>query len=107
MAVKANITMDQGTTFSTQITLTDANNNPLNLTGYTGESQMRKWYTSNTATNFNIALANGVIILSMDANTTASITDGRYVYDVKLTDASGNVTRIVEGQVTVTPEVSM
>lgn len=107
MAVKANITIDQGSTFSTQITLTDANNNPLNLTGYTSESQMRKWYTSNTAINFNVALANGVITLSMDANTTASITDGRYVYDVKLTDLSGNVTRIVEGQVTVTPEVSM
>jgi hypothetical protein len=31
---------------------------------------------------------------------------GRYVYDVELTDTSNSISRIVEGIVTVTPQVT-
>jgi hypothetical protein len=37
---------------------------------------------------------------------TAAMTSGRYVYDVLLTDSSGDKTRILEGHATVTPSVS-
>ena len=106
MATKANIVIDQGTTFNTTITLTDEGGNLLDLSAYTGESQLRKWYTSSNAINFGITLVNGVVNLSMAANTTATLSAGRYVYDVILTDGSNNVTRVVEGIVTVTPRVS-
>jgi hypothetical protein len=106
MATKANITIDQGASFNTIISLTDDAGNALNLTGYTGESQIRKWYTSNNYTNFTLALANGQVQISLDANTTAAISSGRYVYDVILTDSTNTVTRVVEGIVTVTPRVS-
>lgn len=108
MAIKANIVVDQGATFNTTINLTDENDAPLNLNGYTGSAQMRKHYTSSNAVNFivDVAPTTGTVSLSLSANTTISITPGRYVYDVELTDNSGIVSRIVEGIVTVTPNVT-
>jgi len=106
MATKANITIDQGTTFNTQIELTDDAGNMLDLSAYTAESQIRKSYTSTTAVNFDVTLTTGFVNLSLDANTTANMVAGRYVYDAILIDGSNNVTRVVEGIVTVTPRVS-
>ena len=108
MATKANLTIDQGATFNTVITLTDNDGNPINLTGYSGASQMRKHYTSSTAYSFNVSLGGelGTITLSMSANTTANIASGRYLYDVELTDTSSLVSRVFEGIVTVNPNIT-
>jgi hypothetical protein len=106
MATKANITIDQGTTFNTSVSLTDSYGNPLDLSGYTANSQVRKWYTSSTSVNFGVTLDSGNIFLTMNSATTANLTPGRYVYDVLLTDTHNSVTRVVEGIVTVTPRVS-
>ena len=108
MAFKANITIDQGTDFSTSINVTDDNGDAVDLSGYTGAAQMRKHYTSSTASDFTIAItaATGVVQLSMNAATTNAISAGRYVYDCELTDGSGVVSRVVEGVVTVTPGVT-
>ena len=106
MATKANISIDQGTTFNTEILLTDDAGNPLDLLGYTAESQIRRWYNSSNAVSFNVNLTNGSILLSLDANTSSNLVYGRYLYDVVLTDGQGAVTRVVEGIVTVTPRVS-
>ena len=38
--------------------------------------------------------------------TTAAIDAGRYVYDLMITSGSGDKTRVVEGQATVTPGVT-
>lgn len=106
MATKANILIDQGATFNTEIYLTDESGNALDLSGYTANSQIRKWYTSNNAVNFTITLGSGIVNLSLPANTTSNLEAGRYVYDVILRDNSNTVTRVVEGIVTVTPRVS-
>jgi hypothetical protein len=108
MASKANLVIDQGATFSTTLNLQDQNSDTLSFTGYTGISSLKKWYTSANSTPFNVTVnANtGTITLAMNASTTASIYAGRYVYDVSLTDSSNNVSRIVEGIVTVTPAVT-
>lgn len=106
MATKANLVIDQGSTFSTDLTLKDENGDSLNLSGYSANSQMRKWYTSSNATAiFTTNVANGVISLSLTANQTGSITAGRYVYDVEITDGS-SISRVVEGIITVTPQVT-
>jgi hypothetical protein len=106
MATKANISIDQGTSFNTTINLTDDSGNPLDLSAYTANSQLRRWYTSSNSINFGIALANGSIILSMNSATTANLSYQRYVYDVIVTDSTNTVTRVVEGIVTVNPRVS-
>lgn len=108
MATKANIIIDQGTTFSTVINLTDDNGDAINLTGYTGDAEMRKHYTSSNSQSFSISLGgtSGTVTLSMTATQTANLTPGRYVYDVEVTSSANVVSRIVEGIVTVTPEVT-
>lgn len=105
MGTKVDLIIDQGSTFSTTINLLDNNGDQLNLTGYTGISHIKKTYTSVTNTAFTVSIANGGVTLSLSAAQTANIYQGRYVYDVKLTDTSNNVSRIAEGIVTITPSV--
>jgi hypothetical protein len=108
MATKANLVIDQGTTYTTDLNLTDENGDPLILSGYTANSQIRKHYTSSNSVVFSTSInaTAGVITLSLTANQTANMVGGRYVYDVELTDASNSISRIVEGIVTVTPQVT-
>lgn len=108
MAAKANIVVDQGTTFSTELLLEDDAGDPINLTGYSVQGQIRKWYTSSNVVSFVATVptpTNGIIKLSLTANTTLGMDYGRYVYDV-ITVSSGTVSRIVEGILTITPEVT-
>ena len=44
--------------------------------------------------------------MNMTASTTADIEEGMYVYDIEITSGAGTVTRLMEGSVTVTPEVT-
>ena len=99
--------MNQGDTYSNTLFLTDVNNNPRNLAGYTAQSTMKQWYTSNTSYSF-VATVNvaGSVVLSMNAATTSTIPSGRYVYDVDLIDSSNNITRVVEGLIYVSPAVT-
>lgn len=107
MATKSNLLIDQGSTFSSIINLTDESGGVIDLSTYTGAAQMRKHYTSTNSVSFSVALtANGRVTLSLTANQTANIVAGRYVYDVEVTDSSGTISRIVEGIVTVTPNVT-
>jgi hypothetical protein len=108
MATKANLVIDQGTTFSTDLSLTDENGDVLNLIGYSANSQVRKWYTSSNAAavfSTSINTTSGVVTLSLTANQTSNLVAGRYVYDVEIDDGSV-ISRIVEGIITVTPQVT-
>lgn len=88
--------------------MTDNNGIPLNLVGFTANSSIKKWYTSNTAYAFNVSINTtaGAITLEMDANVTVTIPSGRYVYDVELKDTTNALSRIVEGLVYVSPGVT-
>ena len=109
MATKANLVIDQGTTFSVELDLTDDNGDALYLEGFAANAQLRKWYTSVNSTSFATTVNNssGQIILSLTSTQTGALAAGRYVYDVELTEISTNaVSRVVEGIVTVTPQVT-
>lgn len=107
MAQKVNIVIDQGTTFNTDFTFLNDQDDVIDFTTFTGASQMRKSYSSTTAHAFTVSLGNnGIIAISMNAATTSSITAGRYLYDLEVTDTNGVVSRLVEGIVTVTPQVT-
>jgi len=108
MATKANLVIDQGATFLVELDLKDENGDILVLSGYTANSQIRKWYTSsNTAASFSteVNVSNGSITLSLTSAQTSNLVAGRYVYDVEIQDST-SVTRIIEGIVTVTPQVT-
>lgn len=108
MATKANLSIDQGATFETVLTLTDEDGNILDLSNSHAASQIRKSYSSSLAAQFTttINVMTGEISLSLTANQTGNMVAGRYVYDVELTDAANSITRIVEGIVTVNPQVT-
>lgn len=107
MAARVNIVIDQGTTFNTTYSFTDDNDEPIDFTTFSANSQMRKSYSSNTAYTFTVGLANnGVITLFMNSATTSTITAGRYMYDLEVQDTNGTRSRLVEGMVTVTPEIT-
>ena len=109
MAALSNIYIDQGSDFSTVISLTDSNNDALNLTGYSALAQIRKTHGSTTiAATFGTTLTTntGQVTLTLTDTVTAAMTSWRYVYDVLLTDGSGDKTRVLEGQAILTPGVS-
>jgi hypothetical protein len=107
MAAKVNIVIDQGTTFNTTYTIHDAIDEPIDFTGFTANSQIRKSYSSSNSYVFDVSLSNtGLVTLFMNVATTSSITAGRYVYDIEVESLSGVRSRIVEGIVTVTPQVT-
>jgi len=109
MATKANLIIDQGTSYATTITIQDEDGAVFDLTNYIGAAQMRKHFTSTSATPFTVSLGgtSGEVTLALTANATANLTAGRYVYDVELTSTVSNeVFRIIEGIATITPNVT-
>lgn len=108
MAIKANLVIDQGTDFSATIDVTDAAGDPFDLSSYTAAAQMRKNYAASSATTFTCADngSSGQITLSLASTITVDLTPGRYLYDVEITSDGGEVIRVVEGIVTVTPGIT-
>jgi hypothetical protein len=106
----AELTIDQGTTFESSLDLVADDGTAINVAGYVFSGEIRKsYYSSNTTANFTISVsdaANGNVLVSLNSATTSNITAGRYLYDVKMTDTSNVVTRLVEGIITVTPQVT-
>jgi hypothetical protein len=112
MAAIANLIIDQGANFSSDVTVKDANGNAFDLTGYTTEAKLAKGYSSTrTRTSMTSVIAtdaaSGVVALAMTAAQTAALDAERYVYDVEITETStGTVTRVIEGLITVRPNVT-
>jgi len=109
----ADLCIPQGATFS-RVIRWKADGANTNLAGYTARMQIRPTAGSATTTlaltteNGRIALGGtaGTITLSISATDTAAITAGRYVYDLELVSAGGIVTRLLQGIVTVSANVT-
>lgn len=114
MAENYRLTIDQGASFELSFLFADENNIPLNLTGYTARMQLRTSYTAPTPAieltteNNRIVFTplEGKMTLSLPASVTTTIAPRNYVYDVELISPTGFVTRAVEGDAIVTPEVT-
>jgi len=111
MAAIANLTIDQGASFSSDVTLRDSSNALFDLTGYTASAKMAKGYSSTrtrVAMTTTIASdpATGVVTLSLTAVQTAALdAPARYVYDLEVTTGA-SVTRVIEGIINVRPNVT-
>lgn len=109
MAALSNLYVDAGSTFSAIITVTNSDGTPMNLTGYTAASQIRKSYGSTTAYNFNASVYDvnlGKIRIQLSDEESGLIKPGRYLYDIEITSILGEKLRVVEGIVLVTPEIT-
>ena len=111
MAAVANLRIDQGANFSSDVTVTNSDGDAVDLAGYTASATMADAYGSSSSTTITTAIADdtttGVITLSLTAaQTTALDAPARYVYDVYITlTSNGTVTRVIEGIITVNPKV--
>ena len=102
--------IEQGSNYSTSITLDDVDGTPYNLTDYLAKSQIKKsYYSANATAEFVTSIdvpENGTISLSLDSGETANIAAGRYVYDLIIKSSGNTVTRVLEGIVNVIPQVT-
>jgi hypothetical protein len=83
-------------------------NDRLNLTGYDGTAQYRR-YPGTTPYNFTVTFTNrplGKVKISLSDTETASITPGKYSFDLRLVKPDGSKIRVVEGQMTVKKAVT-
>lgn len=110
MAIVKNLTIDQNSTFATEVTLYTKQKLYFDLTNYTVSAQIRKAPTSLNATaSFTVSkpqAVEGKIILQLTDEQTAAIKPGRYIYDVVVENPQGQKWRALEGQVTITPSVT-
>ena len=110
MAQFVELDLDQGTDLSYNLDLTKDDGSSLNITGYIFTSSIRKsYYSANVTANLTVTIvsaANGNVTLTMNSATTSNIKAGRYLFDVKQKDAANLTTRIVEGIITVLPQVT-
>jgi hypothetical protein len=87
---------------------------PVNVSGYSAELQLRSLPSDPTAvlslstTNGGIAVtgSTGQFAVHATATQTRAIDEGTYYYDIEITSGAGIVTRLAQGQVVVTPEVT-
>ena len=118
-----NIELNQGDTLSLNLTVKESNGSLKSLTGYTAAMQLRPSYDSNTITE-SLSTANGEISINTTSSTvslnlSATRTAGikvdmnagmpprtRYVYDLELSDADDNVSKLMYGEVIVYGEVT-
>lgn len=109
-AGKYDINIDQGATWSITLTIKQANRLPLNLTGYTGEGMIKKTVDDPTPiASFIVSFPSpleGKVSLLIPADVTSTMDFVWGVYDFKITSPEAQVTRILQGKVTLNKEVS-
>jgi len=103
--------IEQGTDYNNQIALDDTNGAAYNLVGFSVSSAAKtSYYTANTDFVFTASIpdpVNGIIQLSANSATTANVSASKkLVYDVIVTDPNGLKSRVLEGQIYVTPGVT-
>ena len=79
-------------------------NSAKDLTGFTATCKMQRTLNLGSLTDFTLSFTNrtlGKIRISLTDDQTAQIADGKYFYELMLTDPNGVVERVIEGVVIV------
>ena len=108
------LTIEQGATYDPVLTWGDENGAPIDLTCYIARMQIRASVeavtTIHEATTANGQLvmggAAGTVTFNIPAVDTAAMDFEEAVYDLEVESAGGHVTRLVEGSVYLSPEVT-
>jgi hypothetical protein len=86
---------------------------PVNITSYTAALQLRSLPSDPTAvlsltsgSGITITGSTGTIAVSATAAQTGAIDEGPYFYDLEITSPTGIVTRVAQGQVVVSAQVT-
>jgi len=105
-----NLVIDQGSDFALDLVIKQAGT-ALNLTNYSGRAQLRSSVEASSASaSFTVTItnaANGALKMQLPAGTSSNIAAGQYVYDLEIFTANNSIVkRIIQGEVTITPEVT-
>lgn len=118
MAAKHNIVIEQGATFPLYVTWNDPDGSPIDLTGARVRLQVRQTPASTAKlVDFDSAAlvagqtigplnTTGVISIKLSAALTAPLTFTLAEWDLVITLAGGEVTRLLEGKASVSPSVT-
>lgn len=108
-----NITLEQGVTWRTVVTVEDSDGAPVDLTGATARMHIRENLDSPTpllaltnGSGITVGGAAGKLVLLLTDEQTAAITWRYAVYDLEIETGGGEVSRILKGQVEVDREVT-
>ena len=114
MAATADFKLDQGTDKTVYFTLKDENG-PINLRGYTAAMQVRLYAFSEEAID-TLTVGNGGLQIDEEGGRVIAFFKHKFtekypyqtplVYDIEIESPEGKITRIVEGKITVSPEVT-
>lgn len=112
MAVTYNTTIDQGADWYINFTYQSPAGVPVNLTGATAALQVRTSPLAKTTvlsltsgSGITITANTGLIACRATAAQTTTIVNGKYAYDLEITQ-TGIVTRLVQGTIEVSPQVT-
>ncbi len=112
MAGSYNFTIEQGATFNLLMTW-KIDNVAVNLTGYTARLQARidvdetdTILSLTTGAGITLGGVAGTITLDQNAAQTAVLPKGEYVYDLELQSSGGVVTRLLQGELNISAEVT-
>lgn len=115
VAAVHDITIEQGATFQLSLIWKASTGTPINLTGYTARMQVRRKYNSDlpllSFTTENGAITLGGVAGTINVSGLATLTDdlpapAPGVYDLEMIGPTGLVTRLVQGGVYISPEVT-
>jgi hypothetical protein len=106
------LSIEQGSTYNLVLTW-KVNGTAVNLTNYTARLQARvdvedteTVLSMTTGAGITLGGALGTITLDQSAAQTAAIAAGTYIYDLEMVAGSGTVTRLVQGELVVSAEVT-
>jgi len=124
-AGRYNFVIEQGATFQLDLQYNDSNNAPIDLTGYSGRLQIRQTIPSTAVllclssslrpdgTGINFSGSNGTtpptsgsIGIYISAVSSSQLTFDQAVYDLEIESSGGFVTRLIEGNVQLSKEVT-
>jgi len=105
-----NLVIDQGSDFALDLVIKQGGT-ALNLSNYSGRAQLRTSVDASSASaTFSVTVtnaANGALKMQLPAATSSGISAGQYVYDLEIFTANDSIVkRIIQGDVTLTPEVT-
>jgi len=106
VAIVQDIVIEVGSTFTRDITLTNSQGDPLDVSGMTANAAIALDVYANTVLAvFETNLTAGMLTLRMEANDTLILVPGIYIYDATISNGQDTF-RIAEGLVQVDGGVS-
>ena len=112
--------IEQGATLDLELLYKDSTNTPIDVSLYNGKLQIKSDYADNSPTTY-LTLSNpvssgtgidftngssGVIGIKISSTNTSTLTFDTAVYDFEITDTNGIVTRLLQGTVQLSKQVT-